>query len=186
MDRDKFFSVIRSAPFGRLSQTQVDGVNAILDGWDAAGGGRRQHLSDMLATAYHETAATMHPIAEYGKGKGRKYGKPGKHHGQIGYGRGYVQLSWDYNYEKADKECGLNGALVANYDLALDPKIAFQIMHKGMTQGWFTGKKLSDYLYPGHTDFIGARRIINGTDKAALIAGYAEHFDDAILLAATS
>ncbi len=29
----------------------------------------------MLATVYHETAKTMQPIEEYGRGVGRDYGK---------------------------------------------------------------------------------------------------------------
>ena len=51
----------------------------------------------------------MQPIAEYGKGKGRKYGVPGRNRGQVAYGRGYVQLTWDDNYERADKEIGAGG-----------------------------------------------------------------------------
>jgi predicted chitinase len=119
----------------------------------------------------------MQPIAEYGKGKGRPYGNPGRNGGQAPYGRGYVQLTWDENYEKADKELRLNGALIADYDKAMEPSIAAAIMVRGMQEGWFTGKKLSNYL-PG--DYINARRVINGVDKSAMIAGYARAFEKAL------
>ena len=120
----------------------------------------------------------MQPSAEYGKGKGKPYGKPGKY-GQPQYGRGYVQLTWDANYEKADKALGLNGALLKDFNLAMQPTIAAQILVRGCSEGWFTGKKLSDYL-PG--DYRGARRVVNGLDKADLIAGYAREFDAALRL----
>lgn len=173
----EFFDTLRkrgSGLFGTsLSQKQVDGLNVLLD---ATKGLPLSHQAYLLATAYHETARTMQPIAEYGKGKGRPYGKPGVY-GQAQYGRGYVQLTWDRNYQKADGALGLRGALLANFDLAMRPDIAAKILVRGCLEGWFTGKKLSDYL-PG--DYVGARRIVNGTDKAELIAGYARAFEAAL------
>ena len=65
-------------------------------------------------------------------------------------------------------------------ELALNPTYAAQIMIAGMREGWFTGKKLSDYIKNGKVDYVGARRIINGTDKAQLIAGYAKQFESAL------
>ena len=50
-------------------------------------------------------------------------------------------------------------------------------MVRGMTEGLFTGKRLSDYL-PGN--YTWARRVINGNDKATTIAGYARHFEAAL------
>lgn len=168
-----FFAAAKAVT-GGLTQGQVDGFNAILKAipeWPVS------WAAYALATAYHETAATMQPIAEYGKGKGRKYGVPGRNKGQIAYGRGYVQLTWDDNYERADREIGAAGKLVENYDLALQPDTAADIMREGMAEGWFTGKALKDYL-PG--DYVNARRIINGTDKAQTIAGYAVKFEKAL------
>ena len=140
----------------------------------------------ILATAFHETAHRMQPIAEYGKGKGRKYGVRGKY-GQVPYGRGYVQLTWDFNYEKADKELKLGGKLLKNFELALDPKYAAQILFAGMQQGWFTGKKLRDFIdtidEPDDEDrreFELGRKIINGVDKKTLIANYGLIFEKAL------
>src|SRR5689334_14433111 len=96
IDRDKFFGRVRVNPFGgRLSQQQVDGCNAVLDGWESRPDFTdRRWLAYMLATAKWETANTMKPVEEIGKGRGRAYGVP-KANGQIYYGRGYVQLTWD-------------------------------------------------------------------------------------------
>lgn len=171
---DAFFKEVR-AKFGSLSQSQVDGFNALLK---AMAAWPVQYVAYGLATAWHETASTMQPIEEYGKGRGKKYGVPGKH-GQVAYGRGYVQLTWDYNYEKADTELGLNGALTRDYRFALDPKIAADIMVRGMEEGWFTGKSLASY--PAG-DYVNDRRVINGVDKADKIAGEARTFERALTL----
>ncbi|WP_234851018.1 hypothetical protein [Sinorhizobium meliloti] len=179
MDRAKFFAAVRSPLFaGKMSERQVQGVDAILDEAERRGT-PLAHLAYMLATALHETARTMQPIAEYGKGAGRKYGVKGKY-GQVPYGRGYVQLTWDSNYERADKELGLGGKLLRNFNLAMRQDIAAKIMFVGMTEGWFTGKKLADYLAGDKADYVGARRIINGTDKARTIAGHAAVFEKAL------
>jgi hypothetical protein len=170
-----FFSAVRKIT-GALGNDQVDTINGLLKaaahwpiGWVAYG----------LGTAWHE--ARLKPIAEYGKGAGKPYGKPGKY-GQAQYGRGLVQLTWDANYEWADKALGLDGSLLANFDRALEPEIATAILVKGMETGAFTGKKLSDYITDRGTpaQFANARRIINGTDRAAMIAGYAEALQGAL------
>jgi hypothetical protein len=179
MDRAEFFAAVRLSLFGgRLSAAQVQGIEAILD--EAVKRAiRLEWLAYILATAFHETAQTMQPIAEYGKGKGKKYGVKGKY-GQVPYGRGFVQLTWDENYEKADKELGLNGALLKNFDLALQLDIATAILFAGMEEGWFTGKKLSDYIHDAVVDYVNSRRIVNGTDRATMIATYAREFEVAL------
>jgi hypothetical protein len=143
----------------------------------------------VLATTLHETAATMLPIEEYGRGKGRPYGEPDPLTGQTYYGRGYVQLTWKENYAKAQDvvinvdTLDTDVPLVMQPDLAMRPGYAAQIALNGMEKGWFTGKKLSDYLTDTRTDYVNARRIINGADKAELIAGYANEAELALRLA---
>lgn len=184
-DLGAFFDALRaSKALGpTLSAEEVAGCEAILDACRKAGWGAAW-TAYALATAFHETAGTMRPIREYGRGKGRRYGRPGKH-GQVGYGRGYVQLTWDYNYEKADRMLGLGGRLTGNYDLALDPQIAADIMVRGMAEGWFTGKKLADTLPVSGpataAQFVASRPIINGRDKADLIARHAMEFQRALI-----
>lgn len=174
---DAFFAEIRKIT-GPLNQVQVDTVNRLLvaaEKWPA------NWLAYGLATAWHE--ARLNPIAEWGKGAGKPYGKPGKYN-QAQYGRGLVQLTWDANYEWADRALDLQGALLRDFDLALDPAHATAILVKGMETGAFTGRRLASYL-PGlqgtHRQFVNARRIINGTDRAALIADHAIKFQSAIL-----
>lgn len=177
-DSAAFFGGVRAIT-GGLDQVQVDAINGIVKyaahhplGW----------LAYELATAWHE--ARFRPQHEWGKGQGKPYGKPGKY-GQAPYGRGLVQLTHDFNYEWADERFELNGALLKNFDLALEPDLAARILVIGMEEGAFTGKKLAHYLTGWEGDaaaFSQARRIVNGTDKAALIAGLAGRFQHALEL----
>ncbi|UKA23366.1 peptidoglycan-binding protein [Photobacterium damselae subsp. damselae] len=145
------------------------------------------YLSYILATVYHETDKHMQSLREYGKGKGKKYGRPDSETGHIYYGRGDVQVTWKSNYAKLsemifNKEGGLGVDLVNNPDLLLDPFYSTQATIFGMVTGLYTGKRLRDYLWGENPDYINARRIINGTDDAAMIAGYAHEFNTAIRL----
>lgn len=177
------FNVIRNQ-FGKLNQSQVDGFNAIIKAINEWGNEAKNplYVAYMLATAWHETAHTMKPIEEYGKGKGRKYGSNIDINGSrytglkhLYYGRGYVQLTWLTNYKNMGKVLGVD--LVNKPELALNHDTAAKIMLYGMLKGSFTGKRLSDYLKKGTTEeFKQARRIINGTDKALNIAYQAEAF----------
>lgn len=133
----------------------------------------------MLATAKHETANTFAPIEEYGKGKGLPYGKPDRKTGLVYFGRGYVQLTWAKNYQTMGTVLGL--PLYTQPDLALRYDVAYKIMSYGMTHGTFTGVALSRYINEGKTDYLNARKIINGTDKADLIAGYATAIEQMLL-----
>lgn len=176
-DPEAFYREVRKVT-GPLDKAQVEVIEALLAAaatWPVA------WLAYGLATAWHE--ARLKPIEEIGKGKGLRYGVPGRNGGQIPYGRGLVQITHDDNYERADKELDLNGALIRNYALALRPDIAVAILVNGMEEGWFTGKKLGDYLpvrLGTVMQFIEARRIINVTDRAQLIAGYAQSFQGAL------
>jgi len=176
----EFWKATRTVFGGSLKQSQVDGIETILA---ASAGLPISHRAYLLATAKHETADTMQPITEYG---GRKYfdkydtGKLAKALGNTpdkdgdGYlyrGRGFVQITGRANYKRAGDKLGID--LIGNPDAALNPTVAAQILVRGCSEGWFTGKKLSDYL---PDDFRNARRVVNGTDRADLIAGYAIEF----------
>lgn len=89
--------------------------------------------------------------------------------GWLYRGRGYVQITGRANYEKF--------GIASNPDEALISKVSARILVEGMSKGSFTGKKISDYITLQKSDFVEARRIINGTDKADLIAGYAKKYD---------
>lgn len=176
--------------FGRFGQSQVSGFESVVNAVNAYNMDALNPLffAYMLATAWHETAHTMQPIEEYGKGRGRPYGSNIDIHGgryydlpHTYYGRGYVQLTWLTNYALMRNKLGVD--FVNNPKLALDPKHASDIMIIGMLEGLFTGKSLSDCVrYGSYSEFVYARRIINGTDKATLIAGYAVKFLDSLVL----
>lgn len=189
-----FFDAMRAGILGpTLSATEVDGCNAILQAMD---GSPLSWTAYALATSYHETASTMQPIKEYGGATyfTRMYDVSGARpqmaiangntcagDGPKFCGRGYVQLTWKNNYEKAGKKCGVD--LVQYPDKAMQADVAAKILRHGMTEGWFTGKKFSDYLPQKRAErvhFTNARRIINGTDKAAQIADHALKFQAAL------
>lgn len=180
INRMFFFDQVRRTLFdGRLKQSQINGLTAILNGWEK--GYARQDdrwLAYMLATAHHETDRKIEPIREYGRGRGKEYGVADPQTGHVYYGRGYVQLTWRDNYKKMSSRCGVD--LVKNPDLALDPKNAAIIMFEGMIAGSFTGKKLANYFNPTTEDWRNARRIINGLDKADAIASYGKAYYAAI------
>lgn len=183
MNRAAFYSAIRPAFGGKLDAGQAQGLEILLT---ATEGLPVSHRAYLLATAKHETAHTMQPIHERGKRAyfdkyepgtkiGARLGNTAVGDGFRFRGRGYVQLTGRGNYDKAGRKLGLN--LVAGPDAALSPPIAAKILIAGCEGGWFTGKKLSDYL-PG--DYVNARRVVNGTDKAKEIAALAVAFEKAL------
>ena len=193
MNRAAFYRTVRLR-LGPLKQSQVDGFEAVLD---AVEGAPLSHQAYMLATAWHETAGTMKPIKEYGGPSyfTRMYDVAGDRpklcismgntcagDGARYFGRGYVQLTWKGNYAKAGEELGVD--LVGDPDLALRPDIAAKILRHGMDEGWFSGKRNSTYLPASgvatREQYMAARRIINGTDKADLVENYAQAFERAL------
>lgn len=176
------FDSLRSTLFrGGLAQEQIDGIHALLAAmiearWPLA------YAAYGFATAYHETARTMQPVREafnLSEGWRRKNLRY-----YPWYGRGFVQLTWEANYKKADEKLGLGGSLLANKDRAMELPIAAKIMTRGMAEGWFTGKSLATYLPASgpsdHAHYEQARRIINAMDKAGEIAGHAVKFQEAL------
>ena len=177
IDRDIYFNHVRDSLFsGALEQVHVDGQTVILAVWDHQAGGTPmtdlRWLAYMLATVLHETVK-MWPVTEYGS---QEYLQSKPYWPYIG--RGFVQLTWDYNYDKASKAMALidERDLVAHPEMALDSLIATRIMFRGMAEGWFTGKKLGQYFNDDTDDPLNARQIINGNDQDELIAGYHEQF----------
>jgi hypothetical protein len=90
----KFFAAIRPV-FGTMTAAQVEGIEAKLAAF-AAVTSPIAHVAYGLATWFWKTDRKMQPVPEIGRGRGQAYGKPGKHGGQIAYGRGDVPTR-DYN-----------------------------------------------------------------------------------------
>ncbi len=172
IDRPFLFAHLRPMLGGVLHTGQVTGLGGLLDVWD------RDHatsdhrwLAYILATVEHETARSFAPVEEWGCGRGKAYGL-------VYYGRGYCQLTWEVNYERFGKLLGID--LVGHPERALDPGVAATILFRGMIEGLYTGRKLGDYIAGARCDYIDARRIVNGTDRAAHIADLARGYSLAL------
>ena len=149
-------------------------------------------IAYMLATVKRECAATWLPIEEWGKGKNKAYEKAIKvldpktqtEKRNIYYGRGYVQLTWDYNYASVGQKLGMGDELYLYPEKALEPEIAYKILSMGMREGLFSNARLVQFLSGSNTNYVGARKIINGQDYATQIAKTAADLEQ-LLFAAT-
>ncbi|MBB2671277.1 hypothetical protein CPT34_24115 [Rhizobium sophoriradicis] len=199
MDRMFFFDAVCQELFkGGLTHPQVEGIAAILDAWEKRfARADRRWLAYILATAYHETAYTMQPVREtlaesdtraveileaaFAAGRlswvKAPYWRPDED-GRCWLGRGLVQLTHRRNYEAMSVLTGID--LVADPDRAMEMDAAVTILIEGMLQGSFTGHKLADHLNATTEDWVNARRIVNGTDRAEKLAGYARAFHAAM------
>lgn len=188
LDLKPFFDYIRPSPlYKRLTTSHVQGHENIIKVM-------KEHkvplswAAYILATAYHETAQRMQPVRE-GLNASDAWRKRNLRY-YPWYGRGHVQLTWEENYRRADRELGLGGELVRNADLALDPEISAEVMVRGMMNGWFSGDRKGRHTLVRHlpnkdkatrTQFRNARRIVNLMDKADLIAGHAVIYQNALI-----
>lgn len=195
MNTKAFFETVRNIIFsGKLSQSQVDSLNAILKECSEANICDNRFVAYILATALHEVGYSLQPVREgfatttqgainhvtrmFNKGQiSKNYALPEKN-GKSYFGRGFVQLTWGFNYKNAGDKLKID--LYNNPDLALDKEIAAKILVRGSLEGWFTGRKLADYFNEKTTDWVNARRIINGTDKAARISALSIDFHTAL------
>ena len=134
--------------------------------------GLKTQIAYVLATTEWETAQTFKPVREafwHDEDWRRNHFRYFPY-----YGRGYVQLTWKSNYAKYSNILGID--LVNNPDLAMTPNIALFVIVHGFKIGTFTGRKITDYINESKTDFINARRCINGLDKADAIAKLAQKY----------
>lgn len=196
LDHKKFFDAYRDR-FGPLTQNLVDAMEFLLnqieqDNRFAGTDTDRRQLAYCLATFKWETAHTMEPIDErggdayfnkrYGPGTkvGKVLGNTQAGDGARFHGRGYVQLTGRANYTKAKNLTKKD--VLTNPDLAKDPALAYEIAIQGMKDGWFTGRKLSQFIKDGASpNYEDARTIINGHDQAVKIADIARRFSEVLL-----
>ena len=195
IDRKRFFDGVRGTPYGgRLARGQVRGMAALLDRFER---GREtddlRFLAYMLATAHHETGGRMRPVREtfaasdavaiarldkaFAEGRLPQVSAPywrRDEDGRSWLGRGLVQITHRRNYERLSALTGID--LVARPERAMDMAAAVEILFAGMLQGAFTGRRLADHFSAGQADWVGARRIVNGLDRAERIAGYGRAF----------
>jgi predicted chitinase len=198
--RARFFDAIRGPLFPSLSQPQVDGLTVLLDVWERDHAALdRRWLAYALATAHHETGRTLQPVREgfartdkgaiaavtklFRAGKIRRnYALPAEN-GRSYFGRGVVQITHPENYLRVGKALGLGPALYDDPSLALQPEVAARILYEGMIHGLFTGSRLADYFIGQREHWVEARKIVNGMDRAAMVAGYGQRYDAALAAA---
>lgn len=160
---------------------------------------RKEQVAYILATAYAETFNTFSPVIESYWVKDKKQreeyfykydpvladteerrknaiarGNTKKGDGLKYCGRGYVQLTWKNNYKKVKEEFGVD--VVTYPDKVLEPKLAVKIMIWGMNNGIFTGVGINRYINDSKTDYVSARKVINGVDRKNEIADKAKIF----------
>jgi putative chitinase len=214
--RNKFLFFYEQKHFGTLKDSARVALLSLLDFLEAD-----SKIVDIrwaayiLATTLHETAGTYRPIHEYGKREyfikrygsqtkvGKSLGNDTPEEGADYAGRGFPQVTGEYNYEMAeaalrkeypdviarfeartgkkfDLTVGDQANDKADPDNMMDPEIAYCTMSYAMRKGAFTGVGLAKYINGEKCDFTNARRIINGTDCAEKIAGYAVKILDAL------
>ena len=128
-----------------------------------------------LATVKHETGNRFRPVKEIMASPNRQ---PKLYRRQQRYspyfGRGLVQITWKKNYEKYERLLAM--PLIEHPEMVLRSDVSLFILVHGMYYGTFTGVGFDDYTNPEEDDFIEMREIVNGSDKAKLIAGYASQY----------
>lgn len=139
----------------------------------------KAHTAYVLATVYWETNKTMKPVKEaywlsetWRKNNLRYY---------PWYGRGYIQLTWEDNYIKAGKKLLVD--LTTNPEKVMEPAISAKIAVAGMKEGWFTGKKLSDYTNPENMRPIvngDSNKLVDGVKIKTIIANKAAEYEKAL------
>jgi type IV secretory pathway VirB2 component (pilin) len=168
----------------KLTRNAKEGLKFIIERVNADEYEMLEHVAYALATAYWESGRTFQPVREKRANASRQaklYELQSRYWHTGAYGRGLVQITWPENY------CKFGMCSREEYDQALEPEKAYEIMSRGMKEGLFakdrkTKKpyKLSTFIRPGHVDYRGARRIINGTDKADVVADIAKAMERAL------
>jgi len=152
--------------------TKQEIIDKIVDECDKQGLVLDEQKAYVLATVKWETGHTFQSVKE-SYWKTEAWRKRNLRYFPY-YGRGMVQLTHKYNYEKFGKLLGID---LVNYpDKALDTETSIFILVYGFKHGSFTGRELERYINVEQTDFYNARRCINGLDQAEKIAEIAEEF----------
>lgn len=206
MNRKAFFDSVRFAPFHNLNQGQVNGLNFLLDTWEADWkvSTPLTQFAYVLGTVWWETGQTMQPIHEYGNRAyftrmydpppagqrpqvARQLGNTQPGDGAKFAGMGYVQSTGRRNAARATKRLRELKLIPDTVDfektpeLLMKPEYAILVLFIGMEEAWFTGDSLDKEIDPKidgdeHSDYLRARRIVNGTDRAVEIANASDNF----------
>lgn len=168
-----FFPKVRQSVFhGSLTKGQVDGMERIIDYWETEWTAMPlDQFAYLLATVAHETAFKMRPVKEAGS---PAYLRSKRYFPFIGVG--LIQATWKRNWDILG---------IKSIEDGLQWPSALYAAFYGMDKGIYTGKSLHDYIRRDRRDYVNARRIINGTDRAHDIAKLADSFRIALIAAKT-
>lgn len=154
-----------------LKKEQREAITLLLNECKEQGVTDLRQVAYVLGTVYHECG--FRSIKERRAKEGTEVWKMQEKYWHTGfYGRGFSQLTWRYNYKKFSPIVGFD--LVKNPDKVLEPAIGAKIIVHGMRIGLFTNKSLDNYFNPTTTNWIDARRIVNGTFMADKVAAAAQ------------
>lgn len=185
IDRKKFFDGVRKDfHHGSLTAGQVTSYNAILDACALYGIIDLRWVAYALATTRGEVGEAFLPVHEKGPVSyfdkyepgtsiGKRLGNTIKGDGYRFRGRGFPQITGRANYARLGPHVGID--LLGNPDRALEPQVAAKLMIVGMNLGLFTGVSFKTY-FNEKSDWVNARRIINGTDRATEFAAYGTRY----------
>lgn len=204
-DKTKFFNDYRGR-FGPLQQKEVDGLDFLLDQIEADNQFTiLRQVAYLLATVKGETGI-FQPLKEKRANPNKQpklFKQQQKYFPSGFFGRGYVQLTFKENYQNAGKKLAGTQIEVRNSDgskrtvtvdkdtfvnepnLVMQPTASYQILARGMREGWFRKRsngvpfKLADFIKDGSPpDYRGARNIVNHPSSAAdKFAGFGEKFE---------
>lgn len=149
----------------------------------------------------HERGSQAYFIKRYGSQTkvGKVLGNDTPEEGAIYAGEGFVQVTGENNAEtlekvlpkeypeviarweakhgkKFDLTVGDQPGDADDFKALMEPEIAYCAMSVGMRKGLFTGVGFPKYINSEKCDLLNSRRIINGTDQAEKIAGFAAQF----------
>lgn len=166
-----------SKAFNGLNAAQSQSVTQIVTSFLKYGDRDWRKLSYILATAWHESKLMLVKEKRAAAGT-RLYDIQEKYWPSGYYGRGYVQLTHDYNYKSMGIRLGID--LINNPDLALDKRYAADILVVGMMEGFSGGRKLIEFINNTTVDYYAARKVVNGIDQAQLIADYTDRINNSL------
>lgn len=134
----------------------------------------RRQIAYIVATAQHETDNFATSREYDGPNQAIRNGYGG---GENYYGRGYVQVTHDRNYDRMATTLG-DPRIRDNPDIvAQESALGAQTTVVGMARGLYTGVGLDRYINSQNADYTDARAVVNGTDRAAHIAGLARTWE---------
>jgi peptidoglycan hydrolase-like protein with peptidoglycan-binding domain/predicted chitinase len=162
--------------------TRDQAVRLIVQTCLAEGVTDERQIAYVLATAEHESQNFTSPEEAHGRKQAAQNGYQGNERegyksGEEYFGRGYAHLTHWGNYRDLGQALGRGDELMDDPALAADPEVASRVLVLGMRDGLFTGRGLDDYITADNADYRNARRIVNGTDRAADIAALARTWE---------